>query len=76
MGIVSTGWHRRSCGFEVVIEGAESSLKHLLDGFEERVVNDMKSFIQRVAGESPKSAQQIHLHGHILQLVEVNVEEF
>lgn len=71
-----TGWHRPSGGFEVVIEGAESSLKHLLDGFEERVVNDMKSFIQRVAGESPQSAQEIHLHRHVLQLIEVNIEEF
>lgn len=50
-------------------------MKHLLDGFEERVVNDMKSFIQRVAGESPESAQEIHLHRHVLQLVEVNIEE-
>lgn len=39
-------------------------------------MNDMKSFIQRVAGKSPESAQEVHIHRDILQLVEVNVEEF
>lgn len=39
-------------------------------------MNNVKSFIQWVAGESPKSAQKIHFHWDILQLVEVDVEEF
>lgn len=39
-----------SCGFEVVIQCTESSLQHLLDGLEEGVVYNMKSFIQWVTG--------------------------
>lgn len=36
--------------FEVVIEGAETPLQNLLNRFEKGIMDDVKSFVQRVAG--------------------------
>lgn len=51
---------------QVVEEGAEPPLQHLLHRLQQRVVDDVKSFIQRMAGQLLQSGQLVHLLDHII----------
>ena len=60
---------------EVVVKAVESALQHLLDGLEQGVVDDVESLVQRVAGQLAQPAEEVHLHGEALQLIEVHIEQ-
>ena len=46
---------------KVVKQGSQPPLKHLLDGLQQWVVDNVKSFIQRMAGQLLQTRQQVQL---------------
>ncbi len=64
-----------SRGLQIAVERLQTSVQNLFDGFQQRIVSDVQTFIQRMTGELLQASQTMHLHRYVLDVVEIHVEE-